>query len=196
MIAYVTGKLVYKDPFYVIIETGGIGYHIRITLHTYRTLGSEEACKLFTYLHIKEDAHTLYGFFEEAEKNMFMHLISISGVGPSIAVMVLSSLSHHEVREAIILENTNLIQSIKGIGGKIAQRIILELKDKLKKEVPTFESGHVPEKIPGSVLRSEALAALTTLGIPKSQAEKNLDRLLREHGEEINLEELIKQALR
>ena len=196
MIAYVSGKLAHKDPSFVIIEAGGIGYHIRITLHTYQALGTEEACKLHTYLHIKEDAHTLYGFCEEAEKNMFMHLISISGVGPSIAVMVLSSLSHHEVREAIISENTGLMQSIKGIGGKTAQRIILELKDKLKKEVPALESGHLLGKVSGSVLRSEALAALTTLGIPRTQAEKNVDRLLREHGEGIKLEELIKLALR
>lgn len=196
MIAYVSGKLTHKDPSFVVVEAGGIGYHIRITLHTYQALSDGEACKLHTFLHIKEDAHTLYGFCEPEEKNMFMHLISISGVGPSIAVMVLSSLSHHEVREAIVSENVALMQSIKGIGAKTAQRIILELKDKLKKDLPLSESGYVSGKSSGSVLRSEALSALTTLGIPRAMAEKNIDRLLREHGESIKLEELIKWALR
>src|SRR5688572_25231951 len=136
MIAYIDGKLTFKDPTFVIIDVGGIGYQIRISLSTYAQLQEGERCKLFTYLHIKEDAHTLYGFSDPAEKNVFLHLISISGVGPGTGLMIISSLSVAEIQQAIVREDVRTIQQVKGIGAKTAQRIILELKDKFRKESP------------------------------------------------------------
>ncbi|MFN6946138.1 MAG: Holliday junction branch migration protein RuvA, partial [Cytophagaceae bacterium] len=129
MIAYVDGKLVHKEPAYVIIETNGLGYEIKISLQTYSSLQEGERCKLLTYFHVKEDAHTLYGFSSSLEKKVFMDLISISGVGPNTALTCLSSMSAPEIAQAISNEDVRTIQNIKGIGAKTAQRIILELKD-------------------------------------------------------------------
>lgn len=192
MIASIDGKLTYKSPAYIIIEVGGIGYQVKISLSTYSQLEEGERCKLHTHLHIKEDAHTLYGFKDPLEKKLFLDLISISGVGPATALIVLSSISVVEFHQAIVDEDVKTIQSIKGIGPKTAQRIILELKDKFKKEEIPLENQH------GSIhtkVRSEALAALLTLGIPKLAAEKNIDKILKENSE-IKLEELVKQALK
>lgn len=195
MIAYLKGKLAYKNPTHVIIEVQGVGYEVKISLHTYTALPDSEQCQLFTYLHIKEDAHTLYGFQELSEKKMFIDLISINGVGPGTGLMILSSLNPEELHQAIAQEEVRTIQSVKGIGAKTAQRIILELKDKIKKE----ESPYISAGISGpshNTVRSEALSALVTLGINRSIAEKNLDAILKKQQGSITLEELIKLALK
>jgi Holliday junction DNA helicase RuvA len=195
MIAYIDGKLTFKDPTYVIVETNGIGYQIKISLSTYSALKEGERCKLLTYLSIKEDAHTLFGFYEAQEKKLFMDLISISGVGPTTALMVLSSLSPVELQNAIISEDVRTIQGVKGIGGKTAQRIILELKDKMKKLSLVNDSS--PNTVPAhNTVRNEALSALVTLGIARNIAEKNVDTILKREGSQISLEQLIKLALK
>lgn len=194
MIAYIDGKLTHKDPTYVIIEASGVGYQIKISLSTYSSLPAGERCKLHTYLHIKEDAHTLYGFTTVAEKEAFLHLISISGVGPNTGLMILSSLSVEEIQQAIVREDVRTIQHVKGIGAKTAQRIILELKDKMKKEVllsdaPASAASH-------NTNRAEALSALVTLGFAKNVAEKTLDAIIKREGGNLSVEELIKFALK
>ena len=194
MIAYLKGKLVHKEPTHVVIEVNGTGYHVGISLHTFSEIKEREDIKLFTYLHVREDAHILFGFATESEKQMFQLLISINGVGPSTALVVLSYLPPEELKSAILHENTAALQAVKGIGGKTAQRLILELKDKLRKETLEETPG-----IPGimrNTMRQEALTALVTLGISKAQAEKSIDTLLKKSGGVISLEELVKQALK
>ncbi|UXX80478.1 Holliday junction branch migration protein RuvA [Reichenbachiella carrageenanivorans] len=195
MIAYLEGKLVEKDPTYVLVDVGGIGYHVKITLNTYSQVKALNQCKIHTHLHVKEDAHTLYGFFEASERKRFLQLISISGVGPSTGLMILSSLSPEEIHSAIVNSDVKTISGVKGIGQKTAQRIILELKDKMSKEEL---EGHQPmiSLSMGNTLKSEALSALTTLGINKAAAEKTIDKIMKETAEQVSLEELIKLALK
>ena len=195
MIAYIEGKLTFKDPTFVIIETNGIGYQIKISLTTFSNIKEMEKCRLHTYLHIKEDAHTLYGFNENTEKQTFLELISISGVGPGTALMVLSSLSAFELQNAIVTEDVKTIQSVKGIGLKTAQRIILELKDKFKKNSIGADN-KILATSSYNTIKNEALSALVTLGIPKAAAEKNLESILKREKEELSLEQLIKLALK
>jgi len=197
MIAYLDGKLAYKDPTYVIIDVSGVGYQVKISLQTYAALhNTGERCKLHTLLIIREDSHTLFGFSAADEKELFEDLISVSGIGPSIAMVMLSSLSSGEIKQAIMGEDVRTIQSIKGIGLKTAQRAIIELKDKLKKE--SLLSGITPNIFApaNSVLRNEALTALVTLGIARAVAEKSIDTILKREGNEITLEQLIRLALR
>ncbi|MEY5047339.1 MAG: hypothetical protein RLZZ175_698 [Bacteroidota bacterium] len=192
MIAYISGKLTYKDPTAVIIETNGVGYFIKISLNTYGHIAAAESCKLLTVLNIKEDAHTLYGFFEAEEKRLFLLLTSISGVGPSIALMVLSSMQSVEIQTAIANDDIRTLQSVKGIGLKTAQRIILELKDKINKEnlILVGAAG-----LTHNIVRAEALSALQTLGIEKKLAEKSVDALLKENPS-AKVEDLIRAALK
>jgi len=194
MIAYIDGKLTHKDPTFVIIDVNGIGYQIKISLNTYAKLVEGERCKLHTFLHIKEDAHTLYGFSEIAEKNVFLHLISISGVGPGTGLMIVSSLSVSEIQQAIVREDVRTIQNVKGIGAKTAQRIILELKDKFKKD--TIADGGINTALTNNTNRSEALSALITLGFVRAVAEKTLDAIIKREGNNLSVEELIKFALK
>jgi len=195
MIAYVKGKLAHKDPTHVIIDANGIGYYIHISLNTYAQIKDQEACQLHTYMHVREDAQTLYGFSGQPEKKLFMHLISVSGIGPSTGLVMLSSLSSEEITSAIINEEVSVIQSVKGIGSKTAQRAILELKDKLRKE--GFEQSDSSKLSPSSnnTLRQEALSALLTLGINKNIAQKSIESILKKSENPINLETLIKKAL-
>ncbi len=194
MITYIQGKLTFKSPAYVIIETNGIGYHVNVSLNTYAVIQDQESFKLLTYLHVKEDAHTLYGFADEIEKVLFSQLISVAGVGPNTARMVLSSLPPEEIRQAIIQENVAVIQSIKGIGPKSAKRLILELKDKVMK------SGDDTSTKPTSAhntLKDEALSALVMLGFSKSAAEKSISKVVQSSpSEDITVEGLIKLALK
>ncbi|PIQ21329.1 MAG: Holliday junction branch migration protein RuvA [Cytophagales bacterium CG18_big_fil_WC_8_21_14_2_50_42_9] len=194
MIAYIDGKLTHKDPTYVIIDVNGIGYQIKISLNTYARLSEGERCKLHTFLHIKEDAHTLYGFSEIAEKNVFLHLISISGVGPGTGLMIVSSLSVSEIQQAIVREDVRTIQNIKGIGAKTAQRIILELKDKFKKDTIIDVGNNTVAT--HNTNRNEALSALITLGFVRTVAEKTLDAIIKREGNNLSVEELIKFALK
>ena len=195
MFAYLKGKLAHKDPTYVVIDINGLGYEVKISLNTYSQIKDEEAIHLHTYLQVKEDGHTLFGFFDLKEKDLFLKLISISGVGPSTGLMVLSSLGPEEAENAIITEDVRTIQSVKGIGGKTAQRIILELKDKVGKEINSDDHINIPISSV-SAIRNEALQALITLGINKAAAQKSIDKILKENGKDISLEELIKLALK
>lgn len=195
MINYLNGKLVVKDPTYVVVDINGIGYEAKISLNTYAAVKNLESVKIFTHFHVKEDAHTLYGFFEESEKRRFLDLISISGVGPSTGLMVLSTLTPQELQRAILSDDVKTIQAVKGIGLKSAQRIVLELKDKMKKEGLLEKEVSLIPSVDNS-LRNEALSALTTLGIAKPAAEKNIDIILKQHGQQLKLEELIKLALK
>jgi Holliday junction DNA helicase RuvA len=192
MYAYIDGKLVFKCPAYVVIDAGGVGYHINISLNTYSFLGDAERCKLFTWLHVKEDAHTLYGFAEEGERRLFLHLISISGIGPNTGRMMLSSITPLEIQTAIISGNVSLIQRIKGIGPKSAQRIILELQDKLKKEGPDTLTVMPANK----TVKDEALSALVMLGFVRNVAEKVLDQEIGKNAGVLTVEQLIKLALK
>ncbi|MEM1408949.1 MAG: Holliday junction branch migration protein RuvA [Bacteroidota bacterium] len=195
MIAYLKGKLALKEPTHILLDVGGVGYHVNISLSTYSDLKDKENTLIHTYLHVKEDSHTLYGFSDESEKAMFMHLISISGIGPSTGLMIQSSLSSIELKEAIANEDVKTIQSVKGVGAKTAQRVILELKDKIRKE--GFETaGKEIVSAPRNTVKSEALSALVTLGINKNAAEKSIDGILKNSGNTITLEELIKLALK
>jgi Holliday junction DNA helicase RuvA len=192
MYAYIDGKLVFKCPTYVVIDAGGVGYHINISLNTYAALKDAERCKLYTWLHVKEDGHTLYGFFEEGERRLFLHLISVSGIGPNTGRMILSSITPAEIQIAIVKGDVPLIQRIKGIGPKSAQRMILELQDKLKKEGPdTLIS--MPQHV---TVKDEALSALVMLGFTKNIAEKALDVAVKSEGESLTVERLIKIALK
>jgi holliday junction DNA helicase RuvA len=192
MYAYIDGKLAFKSPSYVVIDAGGVGYHINISLNTYSAIGSSERCKLFTWLHVKEDGHSLYGFADEGERRLFLHLISISGIGPNTARMMLSSITPEEIQTAIIKGNVPLIQRIKGIGPKSAQRIVLELQDKLRKEGPDTLI-----KIPvNNTIKDEALSALVMLGFARNAAEKVIEQEISRNNEDLTVEQLIKFALK
>ena len=193
MIAFLKGRLAHKEATYVILDVNGVGYRVFISLNTYSAIKNEEACTLFTHFHVKEDAQLLYGFTQTAEKQTFQLLISISGVGPNTALMVLSTLSAAELKNAIVSDDVKTIQGVKGIGAKTAQRIILELKDKILKE------GVEPEGYLNSSsnrIKEEALTALVTLGISKNVAEKSIMKILKTADSNISVEELIKGALK
>ncbi len=192
MYNYIDGKLAFKSPAYVVIDAGGVGYQINISLHTYSLLSTTERQKLYVWLHVKEDAHTLYGFADEGERRLFLHLISISGIGPNTARMMLSSITPTEIHAAIVSGNVSLIQRIKGIGPKSAQRVILELQDKLKKE--GSETLSVATVAPS--IKDEALAALVMLGFARNAVEKVLDQQLSKADSSITVEQLIKIALK
>lgn len=192
MYAYIDGKLTFKCPTYIIIEAGGVGYHINISLNTFSSLGSEERCKIYTWLHIKEDAHTLYGFADEGERRLFLHLISVSGIGPNTGRMMLSSITPNEIQAAIVNADLPLIQRIKGIGAKSAQRLVLELQDKLKKE----GTGSLISAPLNNTVREEALSALIMLGFAKPASEKALDNATKSGGPDLSVEEMIKFALK
>lgn len=192
MIGYLRGNLAIKDPTYVVVDVHGVGYEVKISLTTFARIKDLGECLLHTYLHVKEDSQTLYGFFDMEEKHVFLQLISISGVGPNTALMINSSLNVDEIRSAIANEEVSTIQRVKGIGKKTAQRIILELRDKIQKD--SIDSGRLVG--PASSLRSEALSALQTLGINKNVAEKAVDQIIKKHGTDLSLEDLIKFVLK
>ena len=195
MIAFLKGKLVHRDPTHVIIDVNGVGYHVNISLQTFSAIKEQENILLYTHLSIREDAHVLFGFSSESEKKLFQQLVSVNGVGPSTAIVMLSYMNSAELKTAIVREDAVSLQAIKGIGGKTAQRVIIELKDKLKKE--SWEETQSP--ISGgehNTLRREALSALLTLGLAKAVAEKSVDTVLKKSGNTLTLEDLVKQALK
>jgi len=191
MIAYIQGKLVEKNPTDVVIDCNGIGYLLNISLHTYSQIPDKENIKLYTYLQVKEDSHTLFGFSAIAEKEIFKLLISVSGIGSSIARTMLSSLTPKQVRQGIATSDVALIQSIKGIGAKTAQRVILDLKDKVLKIYDIDEVSIVQN----NTSKDEALSALEVLGFAKKQAEKVVDRIMSTQSD-ANVETIIKLALK
>jgi holliday junction DNA helicase RuvA len=195
MIAFLKGRLAHKEPTFVMIDVNGMGYHVHISLQTYSEIKDQENVFLYTHLSIREDAHILFGFSNEAEKRLFQQLISVNGIGPSTAIVMLSYMNAQELKTAIVQENIAALQSIKGIGGKTAQRVIIDLKDKLKKE--SWEESQPTVSIGGhNTVRKEALSALLTLGLPKAVAEKSIDTVLKKSGNTITLEDLVKQALK
>jgi Holliday junction DNA helicase RuvA len=191
VITHIHGKLVEKTPTYVVVDVNGIGYQIKISLQTFSALDGE-LCKLFTHLSVKEDSHTLFGFFEESERHLFRNLISVSGVGPSTAQVILSTYSPVEIINHITSADVKAIQSVKGIGGKTAQRIIIDLKDKVAKGMPT--SDLLFDKLDNTI-KDEALSALLALGFAKKGAESKIDKVLKSNPQIASVEELVKTAL-
>ncbi len=191
MIAHIQGKLVEKTPTEVVIDCGGVGYHINISLHTYSLLPQTDQLKLFTYLQIKEDAHTLFGFVEKSEREIFKMLLSVSGIGASIARTMLSSLDPKQIIQAIAVGDVVTIQSIKGIGAKTAQRAILDLKDKVLKLYDLDEVSILQN----NTNKDEALSALEVLGFNKKLAEKAVDKIVAQDAN-ATVESIIKQALK
>jgi Holliday junction DNA helicase RuvA len=193
MYEYIIGKIVFKSATNLVVECNGIGYNLQVSLSTYSKAELYAVQKIYTHLSIKEDAHTLYGFSDEEERRMFRHLITVNGVGAATARMILSSLNPVELQEAIVQGNAPVLQSIKGIGSKSAQRIIIDLKDKILKG----ESGTPVVLSAGSFSssRMEALSALMTLGFARNAAEKSLDSVIKTKGASLSVEELIKSAL-
>src|SRR5690606_16942690 len=191
MISHLNGKLVEKSPTDVVIECGGVGYFVNISLHTYSSICNNENIKLYTHLQVREDAHTLYGFFEKSEREIFRLLISVSGVGASTARTMLSSMSPMQIRDAIALNDVPTIQSIKGIGAKTAQRVILDLKDKVLKIYGIDEVSEHQD----NTSKNEALSALEVLGFSRKQTEKLVDRILISNPD-LSVEGIIKEALK
>jgi len=191
MITQIKGRLVEKNPTYVVVDCNGLGYLLNISLHTFSLLPDNEAVLLFTHLSIREDSHTLYGFSTKSEREVFKLLISVSGVGPSIARTMLSSMTPKDVQNAIVSENVSIIQSVKGIGAKTAQRVIVDLKDKILK---TFDLDEV-SVVSNNTNKEEALSALEVLGFNRKQSDKVVSTLLKE-SQESSVEQLIKNALK
>ena len=191
MITHIQGKLVEKTPTYVVVDVNGIGYEIKISLQTFSAIDGE-FCKLYTHLSIKEDSHTLFGFFKESERHLFRNLISVSGVGPSTAQVILSTYSPIEIINHTTTADVKAIQSVKGIGAKTAQRIIIDLKDKVAKGLPTADL--LFDKVDNTI-REEALSALLALGFAKKGAESRIDKILKSETEISSVEELVKTAL-
>lgn len=191
MITHLKGKLVEKNPTHLVIECAGIGYFVNISLHTFSKIGESENIQLFTHLQVKEDSHTLFGFFEKSERELFRLLLSVSGIGASTARTMLSSLSPGQIRDAIALGDARTIQGIKGIGAKTAQRVILDLKDKVLK-VYDIDELSVPSN---NTNKDEALSALEVLGFVRKQAEKVVDKIV---GQDpgLSVEDIIKFALK
>uniref|UniRef100_UPI0032175124 Holliday junction branch migration protein RuvA n=1 Tax=uncultured Draconibacterium sp. TaxID=1573823 RepID=UPI0032175124 len=191
MYEYIRGNIADISPANIIIEAGGIGYFVNISLNSYSQLSGKKDAKLFLHQIVREDAHTLYGFSNANERELFRNLISVNGVGASTAIMMLSSLTPDELRMAVTTENVNVLKAVKGIGAKTAQRIIIDLKDKLGK-LP--ESGQILLS-PDNTIRNESLSALVMLGFVKRDAEKIVTKILQEQPD-ITVESVIKQALK
>lgn len=190
MITQIVGKLIEKNPTNIVIDCQGIGYEINVSLHTFSQIKNEEHIKVFTHLHVKEDAHTLYGFMDKEEREVFRKLISVSGIGTSTARVMLSSLSPSQVIDAITSEDADTIQSVKGIGKKTAQRVIIDLKDKMDlsddvKKTPNSNNTH----------KKEALSALETLGYNRKKSEKIVSKIIADEPS-VTLENIIKTALK
>ena len=191
MIAHLQGKLVEKNPTEVVIDCGGVGYHVNISLHTFSLIPNADFIKLYTHLLIKEDAHTLFGFAEKSEREIFRMLLSVSGIGANIARTMLSSIEPRQIINAIASGDVGLIQSIKGIGNKTAQRVILDLKEKVLKLYDLDEVSVVQN----NTNRDEALSALEVLGFIRKTSEKVVEKIVKEDPE-ATVETIIKKALK
>ncbi len=191
MYAFISGRIAEITPAYAIVDNHGVGYFINITLNTFTAIGEQTEVKLYTHLQVLEDAHNLFGFYTAKERDMFELLISVSGVGCNTARLILSSLTVNELSTAIANEDIRTIQAVKGIGSKTAQRLVVDLKDKVKK-------AEYAEEIPGIIdntVKNEALSALVILGFSKNAASKALDKLLK-HTPDATVEVLIREALK
>ena len=191
MIAFVRGNFVDKTPARVIVEVNGVGYDLQISLNTYSAIANKDNGLLYTYLHLFENGQTMYGFIDQAEKDMFLQLISVSGVGAATARMMLSGMKPEEIQRAIIQGNTKILESIKGIGKKSAERLIVELRDKFGKQALENPLGGAPIQS----VDNDAITALVALGVGRAMAENSIRKVI-ETNPNIALEELIKQALK
>jgi Holliday junction DNA helicase RuvA len=191
MITQVRGRLVEKNPTEVVVDCNGVGYLLHISLNTFSSLPADENVVLYTHLSIREDAHTLFGFINKTEREIFKLLISVSGVGPSIARTMCSSMTSEEIQNAIASENVSLIQSVKGIGIKTAQRVIVDLKDKILK---TYEIDEV-SFAKSNTNKDEALSALEVLGFQRKQSDKIVTSILKENPD-ATVEQIIKLSLK
>jgi len=189
MYDYITGKIVTLTPTYLVLDNQGIGYFIYITLNTYGQMQPDTVVRLYIHQHIREDAHVLFGFSEEKEREAFRLLLTVSGIGANTARMILSALNPDELVQAIASEQVSLLQGVKGIGAKTAQRLVVELKDKITRVLPQ----NLP--LANNTFADEALSALVMLGFPKPQVEKALREILRQHPQ-LSVEELVKMALK
>ncbi len=193
MISYIKGEITYKSPTYVLVEAGSIGYQVNISLNTYGQIEKMERVTILTYLHVKEDSHTLYGFASEGERTLFKQLISVSGIGPNTARVLLSSMTTEEARDAIVSENLVAFKKVKGVGPKTAKLIILNLKDKIIKdgggEASVVTAGN-------NTIRDEALSALVALGFNKAKVQKTVNTLISKTPSQTSVEILIKEALK
>jgi len=192
MITYIKGKLIEKSPTNAIIESNGIGYFLNISLNTFSNIPDKESILLYTHLSIREDSHTLFGFINKLEREIFKLLISVSGVGPSIARTMLSSMTSEQIQQAIATEDIPTIQSVKGIGAKTAQRVIIDLKDKILKTYTISEDSITSSH---NTIKEEALSALEVLGYNKRQVDKLIQKIMQVNPS-VSLESLIKQALK
>jgi Holliday junction DNA helicase RuvA len=192
MITHIDGILEEKNPAFVVIDVNGVGYLLHISLNTYSVLPDKGRVRLFSHLAIKEDAHTLYGFATKSEREMYRQLISVSGVGPATARMILSSMTSVECANAIVSSNVVAFKMVKGIGAKSAERIIIDLKDKVSGEILSLDNLTTSN----NTIKNEALSALVVLGIDKKKAEKIIGDTLQKRGDDITVEELIKIALK
>jgi len=191
MITHIRGRLIEKNPTFAIIECNGIGYFLHISLHTYSKIPDSEAVKLYTYLSVKEDSHTLFGFADKVEREIFKLLISVSGVGNSIARTMLSSMTPEQIQHAIASEDVATIQSVKGIGAKTAQRVIIDLRDKIVKTYQLSEDSVQSN----NTIKEESLSALEVLGYSRKQVDRLVHKIIQETPD-ITLENIIKQALK
>lgn len=194
MIAYLNGAITHKTPTYIYVDCNGIGYHVNISLNTYSKLEKLDKIKIFTYLNIKEDEQSLFGFFDDEERSLFVLLISVSGVGVNTARVILSYMTPEEVKTAIIHENAVALGRVKGIGPKTAKRIFLDLKDKVIKE--TGSEQIILMSPESNTIRNEALSALIALGFPKPIVEKQIKVILDKNANIDTVEDLIKQILK
>jgi Holliday junction DNA helicase RuvA len=192
MITHISGKLVEKNPTHAIIECNGVGYFLNISLNTFSKIGDSENLLLYTHLNVREDSHTLFGFFDKLEREIFRLLVSVSGVGPSIARIMLSSMTCEQIQHAIASGDIPTIQSVKGIGAKTAQRVIIDLKDKILKTYTLSEDSLANSY---NTIKEEALSALEVLGYTKRQVERLIQKITQETPD-ISLEDVIKKALK
>ena len=190
MITQITGRLVEKTPTQLVIDCSGVGYAVHISLHTFSQIGKDENIKIYTHLQVREDAHTLFGFHTTIERSVFLLLISVSGIGASTARTMLSSLEPQQIQRAIVSEDLNTIKSVKGIGLKTAQRVLIELKDKM---MNLFEDEEI-QIFGNNTIKDEALSALEVLGYSRKQSERIVDSIIQSNPD-CSVEELIKEAL-
>lgn len=195
MIAYLNGKITYKSPTYIYLDVNNVGYHVNISLNTFSQIEHLSEAKMYTYVHTNDDGQTLYGFFDESEKEIFRLLLSVSGVGPSSGRMILSYMTVPEVKSAIVNENVKALNQVKGIGPKTAKRIILDLKEKVFK-LGGDDSPVLTNVVDNNKVEEEAIAALLSLGFPKATIEKQIKSIAKTNGQIDQVEELIKLVLK
>lgn len=194
MYAYLKGEITYRTPTFIVVDVQGVGYHVNIPLSTFTAIEGQDKATIYTHLIVREDAHTLYGFATQTERNMFIQLIGVTGVGATTAQLILSSMTVDEVRAAVIGEQAHILQKVKGIGAKSAKQIILDLKSKLSKESPDG-----PVLLPNmvdSLVREEALSALLALGFNRIAVQKALNNVVAANPGALKVEDLIKLALK